>query len=74
MPYPTRAVVVRHPDAPGLMVGLDPAVDYSPDDPFVKAYPEAFLPRDNSGAMIESVAIEQATAEPGQKRSRSKRS
>lgn len=72
MPHPTLAVVVRHPEAPSLMVALDPAVDYDPSDILVKTYPDAFAPRDTSGEIVESVKIEQATAAPGEKRTRSK--
>lgn len=66
MPHPNQAVVVRHPDAPGAMVSLNPAVDYDDNDVLVKSYPWAFgkLPARSR------TAVEQATAEPGQKRSR----
>jgi hypothetical protein len=68
MPHPTEPVIVRHPDVPGLMVALDPAIDYDPADPLVKAYPWAFVPRDTTAGIIEAVQIEQATAGPGEKR------
>jgi hypothetical protein len=72
MPHPTLPVAVRHPEVDGLMVTLDPAVDYDPADVLVRAYPQAFAPRDTSNKIIDSVSIEQATAEPGQKRTRTK--
>lgn len=53
------------------MVALDPSIDYADDDVLVRAYPWAFAARD-AAKLVESVAIEQATAEPGQKRTRSK--
>lgn len=71
MPRPTEATIVRHPEAP-VMVVLDPAVDYDPDDLLVKSYPWAFAPRE-AAKPVESVAIEQATAVPGEKRSRSRK-
>ena len=71
MPHPTHAVSVRHPEAP-VMIALDPGTDYPADDPLVRAYPWAFVPVENAGRIIESVAIEQATAAPGEKRSRSR--
>lgn len=70
MPHPTTPVVVRHPDANGVMVTLEPAVDYDEDDPLVKAYPWAFVPADTTAGLVESVPIEQATAAPGEKRVR----
>ena len=71
MPRPTEPVIVRHPEAP-VMVTLDPAVDYAPDDSLVKAYPWAFAPREAGSRVVESVEV--ASAEPGEKRSRSRRS
>lgn len=70
MPHPTVRCAVRHP-ATGQMIALDPAVDYADDDPFVKTYPWAFKPVENAHERIESVEV--ATAEPGQKRTRSKK-
>jgi len=67
MPHPNAPVIVRHPDDGGLHV-LDPAMDYDPGDPLVQAYAWAFVPPDTSGGIVESVAIEQATAAPGEKR------
>jgi hypothetical protein len=67
MPHPSEPVVVRHPDG-GMLTVLDPALDYDPGDPLVKAYPWAFEPRDTSPGVIESMPIEQATAAPGEKR------
>lgn len=72
MPHPTVPAVVRHPEASGVMVTLDPAVDYDPSDILVKVYPWAFAPRDTNPAIIESVSIETAQAEPGQKRNRTR--
>lgn len=72
MPHPTEPAVVRHPEVEGIMVALDPAVDYDANDILVKAYPACFAPRDTSGKIVESVSIEKATAEPGQKRTRTK--
>lgn len=72
MPHPTHAVVVRHPEA-GAMVHLDPAIDYDADDVLVRAYPWAFVPRDTTAGVVESVRIESATAAPGEKRSRSRK-
>jgi len=69
MPHPTHAVSVRHPEAP-VMIALDPAVDYDPSDPLVKAYPWAFVPRATGTGVVESVSVEQATAAPGEKRNR----
>lgn len=70
MPRPTEAVIVRHPEAP-VMVTLDPGVDYDSDDVIVKAYPWAFVVKE-AAKPVESVAIEAATAEPGQKRTRTR--
>jgi hypothetical protein len=67
MPHPNAPVIVRHPDG-GILIVLDPAVDYDPDDVLVKAYPWAFVPADTT--IVESVAVEQATAAPGEKRTR----
>jgi hypothetical protein len=69
MPHPTVPAIVRHPEA-GVMVVLDPAVDYDPTDILVRAYPWAFAPRDTTPGVVESVKIEAATAAPGEKRSR----
>jgi hypothetical protein len=71
MPHPTEPVAVRHP-LTGQFVTLDPAVDYDPSDELVAAYPWAFAPRDTRPDIIESVPVEKATAEPGQKRTRTK--
>jgi hypothetical protein len=62
-------VIVRHPDAQ-VMVVLNPAEDYPVDDVLVKAFPWAFAPRDTRPGVVESVVIEQASAAPGEKRSR----
>jgi len=69
MPHPTEPVVVRHP-VTGQYEALNPAIDYDPSNVFVEAYPWAFAPRDTSAGVIESVEV--ATAEPGQKRTRTK--
>lgn len=71
MPHPTEPVAVRHPET-GQFVTLNPAVDYDPSDTLVKAYPWAFVARGTSPEIVEAVVIEKATAEPGQKRSRSR--
>lgn len=52
-----------------MHVALDPRVDYDPADPLVTAYPWAFEPVDRTPK--ESVAIEAATKNPGEKRRRS---
>jgi hypothetical protein len=52
------------------MVVLNPAEDYPADDVLVRAFPWAFTPRDIKPGIVESVAIEQASAAPGEKRSR----
>lgn len=70
MPRPTIAVAVRHPKT-SEYVALNPAQDYADDDLFVKAYPWAFAPREAKGP-VESVSVERTTAEPGQKRTRTK--
>ncbi len=72
MPHPTEKVAVRHPDVPGVMVVLDPALDYAEDDLLVRAYPWAFEPKANVGQIVESVSVEQATAAPGERRNRSR--
>ena len=75
MPHPTTPAVVRHPEADMVMVALDPAVDYDPDDILVRTYPWAFAPRDISAAVVESVSVE--AVRPlvvGRKRTRSRRS
>lgn len=69
MPHPTHGVIVRHPEA-GALVVLDPAVDYDPTDIMVRTYPWAFRPRDTTPGIVESVSIEAATANPGEKRKR----
>lgn len=73
MPHPTVPVVVRHPEA-GAMVHLDPAIDYDLEDILVRTYPWAFVPREATAGVVESVKIETATAAPGEKRSRSRKS
>ena len=70
MPHPTVRCAVRHPET-GQMIPLDPAIDYAPDDLFVRTYPWAFAPVENSHQIIESVEV--ATAEPGQQRNRSRK-
>lgn len=71
---PTVRVSVRVPGSQsGLMVGLDPAQEYDPADPLVKAYPWAFASdkpesRSNRGVRVESVPVERATRAPGEKR------
>lgn len=69
MPHPTVVVSVRHPEAP-VMIALDPSKNYDPSDILVKTYPWAFEPRETGTGIVESVKIEQATAGPGEKRSR----
>jgi hypothetical protein len=71
MPHPTEPVAVRHPET-GQFITLNPAIDYDPADILVRAYPWAFVARDTSPEIVEAVAIEKATAEPGQKRTRSR--
>ena len=71
MPHPTQVVAVRHPQT-NVLIALNPAESYDPSDPLVKAYPWAFVPRDTTPGIIESVSVEQATAAPGEKRARSK--
>ena len=71
MPHPSTAAAVRHPET-NQYVALDPAVDYDPSDPLVKAYSWAFAPRNTDPTIIESVPVEQATAAPGEKRSRTR--
>lgn len=73
MPRPTEATVVRHPEAP-VMVTLDPGVDYPADDILVRTYPWAFAKREAESGVTEAVKIETATAAPGEKRTRSRRS
>lgn len=72
MPHPTTAAVVRHPETEQF-VALNPAIDYDPADSLVKAYAWAFVPRDTSAGTVDAVQIEAATAEPGQKRTRTRR-
>lgn len=67
MPHPNAAVIVRHPEA-GTLIVLDPATDYDPGDVLVKAYGWAFTGVDTTPGVVEAVAIEQATAGPGEKR------
>jgi hypothetical protein len=72
MPHPAIPVAVRHPEA-GSFVTLDPAVDYDPSDVLVTTYPWAFAKRETGSGVVESVpvpVVEQATAAPGEKRSR----
>lgn len=70
MPHPNAPYIVRHPEVEGVLVNLDPAIDYDPADPLVKAYPHAFKPVDNPNAIVTSMPVEQATAAPGEKRAR----
>jgi hypothetical protein len=69
MPHPTTPAAVRHPET-GLYVALDPAIDYDPSDPLVAAYRWAFAKVETDRSPVESVSIEDASAEPGKKRSR----
>lgn len=69
MPHPTHRTAVRHPDT-GFHEALDPAIDYPDDHPLVRAYPWAFAPVETGSGIVESVTVEQATAAPGEKRSR----
>lgn len=74
MPRPTEVVSVRHP-LTGIHTALNPAVDYAEDHELVVAYPWAFVPREVTDEIVESVAVpvvEQATAAPGEKRSRTR--
>ncbi len=71
MPHPTTPAVVRHPETEQF-VALNPAIDYDPADPLVREYPWAFAPRDAADGVVDSVRIEVATAEPGQKRTRAR--
>lgn len=73
MPHPTEPVAVKHPET-GQFITLDPAIDYDPSNVLVKAFAWAFVPRNTDPAIVESVVIEKATAEPGEKRARSRRS
>jgi hypothetical protein len=66
MPHPTVPVAVRHPET-SEYVALNPAIDYPDDDVFVKTYPWAFVRQAEKGKR-DSVRIESASAEPGQKR------
>ncbi len=52
-----ESIAVRHPDLPGQLVVLKENEPYDPKDPLVRAYPWAF-----------GSDVEQATAEPGEKR------
>jgi hypothetical protein len=56
------------------METLNPAIDYDPADPLVSTYSWAFAPREAGTGIVESVKIEAATAAPGEKRSRARRS
>lgn len=67
MPKPNEAVIVRHPDH-GVMEVLNPAKDYDPADPLVRAFPWAFAAK--PAEKRASVLVERATAEPGEKRPR----
>jgi hypothetical protein len=69
MPRPTEAIAVKHP-VTGQFEALNPAQDYPADSVFVEAYPWAFAAREVESGAVESVAIEKATAAPGEKRSR----
>ena len=71
MPHPTEPVAVRHPET-GQFITLNPAVDYDPDDLMVRTFPWAFAPRNTSPGIVESISIESATADPGQKRTRTR--
>jgi hypothetical protein len=71
MPHPTEPVAVRHPEL-GAMVVLDPGHDYASDDLLVKTYPQYFAKRGSGTNVIESVEV--ATAAPGEKRTRSRKS
>jgi len=71
MPHPTEPVAVRHPET-GQFITLDPAIDYDTSNVLVKAYPWAFVARDTSPEIVESVSVEKATAGPGEKRTRTK--
>lgn len=70
MPHPTVRCAVRHPDT-GMMFTLDPSQDYAPDDLIVRSYPWAFESVENAHDIITSVEV--ATANPGEKRSRSRK-
>ncbi len=67
MPHPTHPVAVRHPEG-GAFIVLDPANDYDLSDELVAAYPWAFVPRDTTPGIVETVKVERATAGPGEKR------
>lgn len=72
MPHPNQSVVVRNPEVPGDMVPLDPAINYAADSAVVRAYPQFFAVREVVSGVVESVSVEQATAAPGEKRSRTR--
>jgi hypothetical protein len=72
MPHPNQPAVVRHPEVAGMMVALDPGTDYDAKDALVTTYPQFFVPVENAHEIVESVKIERATAEPGQRRTRTK--
>ena len=60
-------VVVRHPDTEQF-VTLARGMEFADGDPIVKAFAWAFEP-DDTPREVTSVAIEAATAAPGEKRS-----
>jgi hypothetical protein len=70
MPRPTEPVAVRHPET-GQFITLDPGTDYESDDLLVKSFPWAFAPK-AAPRVVDSVSVEVATAEPGQRRTRTK--
>jgi hypothetical protein len=72
MPHPNQPVAVRHPEVEGVMVALDPAVDYDAKDALVQAYPHFFKAIEDPDRIIESVSVEAASAEPGAKRTRTR--
>lgn len=65
MPHPNQTVAIFHGNFGEV---LDPGRNYPDDHPLVKAYPQFFTPLANDGAVIDSVGIEDASAEPGRKR------
>ena len=70
MPHPTVRCAVRHPQT-GMMFTLDPAQDYPDDDLILRTYPWAFQVVANAHDIIESVEV--ATANPGERRTRSRK-
>jgi hypothetical protein len=70
MPHPNEPMAVRNPIT-GAFEVLDPGVDYAEDHPFVLTFPGAFKQRAAGVGVVESVEV--ATANPGEKRSRSRR-